>query len=72
VRLTDQTCGVVVEARPESPARPLVKVSFSRKLVPQLPVMLDLSDTPKAVHGGVDIESCLDPRALSIPVERFI
>lgn len=72
VRLTDQTCGVVVEARPDSPARPLVKVSFSRKLTPQLPVMLDLSDTPRAVHGGVDIESCLDPRALNIPVERFV
>ncbi|KAF0233556.1 MAG: Metal dependent [Desulfovibrionaceae bacterium] len=72
VRLTDQTCGVVVEARPESPARPLVKVSFSRKLIPQLPIMLDLSETPRSADGGVDIENCLDPRSLNISVEHFI
>jgi len=72
VRLTDQTCAVVVEARPESPARPLVKVCFSKKLVPQLPVFIDLASTPKAADGGLDIEACLDPRALGIVIERFL
>lgn len=72
VRLTDQTCGVVIEARPECPARPVVKVCFSKKLAPQLPVLVDLAKTPRASEGGLDIENCLDPRALKIVLARFI
>ena len=72
VRLTDQTCGVVLEARPDSPSRPLVKVSFTKKLMPQLPVLLDLSQLPPAAEGGLDIEECLDPKLLGVDVERFV
>lgn len=72
VRLSDQTCGLVVEARPLSPSRPLVKVSFTKKLAPRLPVIVDLAETPKASAGGLDIEACLDPLALGISLERFI
>lgn len=72
VRLSDQTYALVVESRPESPSRPLVKVSFNRKLAPQLPRLLDLSETPKAGPGGMDIEACLDPRPLGIVLERFL
>lgn len=71
VRLTDQTCGMVVEARPESPSRPVVKVSFSRRLAPLRPVLVDLADTPPASRGGLDIEACLDPRSLGISLEHF-
>jgi len=72
VRLTDQTCGVVLEARPDWPSRPLVKVSFNRKLQPQLPVLRDLSLLPPAMDGGVDIAECLDPKLLNVVLERFI
>ncbi|WP_243360708.1 HD-GYP domain-containing protein [Fundidesulfovibrio terrae] len=72
VRLSDQTYGVVVESRPASPSRPLVKVVFTKKLVPQLPVYVDLAATPKAADGGLDIEACLDPRTLGITIERFL
>jgi HD-GYP domain-containing protein (c-di-GMP phosphodiesterase class II) len=72
VRLSDQTCGLVAEARPSNPSRPLVKVSFSRKLVPQIPILIDLAETPKAAQGGLDIEACLDPLTLGITLERFI
>ena len=72
VRLTDQTHGLVVEARPESPARPVVKVNFTRRLQPMQPKLVDLSATPKSAQGGVDIEACLDPGELGITLERFI
>lgn len=72
VRLTDQTCGLVVEPRPATPARPLVKVSFSKKLSPQLPTLVDLAAVPKAADGGLDIEACLDPKSLGIAIERFL
>ena len=72
VRLTDQTYGLVAEARAEHPARPVVKVSFSKKLVPRHPVLVDLSQEPRAAEGGIDIEACLDARTLGIALERFI
>ncbi len=72
VRLTDQTCGVVLEARPDHPSRPLVKVSFNKKRIPQLPVLLDLSQLPAASEGGLDIEECLDPKLLGLDLERFV
>jgi len=72
VRLSDQTHGLVVESRPEHPARPVVKVCFTRKLVSTNPVMVDLSLMPRAAQGGVDIEACLDARALGITLERFL
>ncbi|MBI4806131.1 MAG: HD-GYP domain-containing protein [Desulfovibrio sp.] len=72
VRLTDQTCGVVVESRTQSPSRPLVKVCFTKKLVPQLPVFVDLATLPKASEGGLDIEAYLAPREHGLELERFI
>jgi len=71
VRMTDQTYGLVVVARPEHPARPVVKVCFSKKLVPQLPVLVDLSLEPRAAQGGIDIEACLDARTLGITLANF-
>lgn len=72
VRLSDQTCALVVETRPENPARPVVKVCFDRKLNPRPPVFVDLSGLPRAAEGGLDIETCLDPRTLNIQLDRFI
>jgi len=72
VRLSDQSHGLVMEARPESPARPVVKINFTRRLQPMLPKLVDLSTTPKSAQGGLDIEACLDAEALRIPLERFI
>jgi len=34
--------------------------------------MVDLSLMPRAAQGGVDIEACLDARALGITLERFL
>lgn len=72
VRLTDQTCGVVVEARTQTPSRPLVKVCFTKKLVPRLPIFVDLAAIPKACYGGLDIEAYLAPREYGLELERFI
>jgi HD-GYP domain-containing protein (c-di-GMP phosphodiesterase class II) len=72
VRLTDQTCGVVVESRTQSPSRPLVKICFTKKLAPRLPVFVDLAAIPKASEGGLDIEAYLAPREYGLELERFI
>jgi len=72
VRLTDQTCALVVESRTQSPSRPLVKVCFTKKLVPQIPILVDLADIPKASEGGLDIEAHLAPHEYGLELERFI
>ncbi|GFK92782.1 Cyclic di-GMP phosphodiesterase response regulator RpfG [Fundidesulfovibrio magnetotacticus] len=72
VRLSDQTYAVVVDSRPETPARPLVKVSHSRRLAPLRPELVDLARTPKDGPGGLAIEACLDPRSLNLAIDRLV